>query len=287
MRTMRTLFVMFLILIITAGCDKPQTKVQDKAVDVPHAWIDAPLDGSTIPLGEPYEIIFHIASLNGVTQGEVNINGEMLATLPNPLGNKSPATLRQMWTPERPGTYTLTMRAQNSAGEWSDYDTAIVIVMQNTITITPTFTPTPTLTPTITPTITPTLTPTPPPAGEITFTSKVSTSEFQYQRDCVPNPDKVKITAKLSNTSGVKYVFIFFRLESKSGVITAWNTGMMMSPGGEGDYSKTISWRDVPQLSEISGSSATFVYQFVAVDNNRNNMARSQRFYNVKLSPCK
>ena len=286
MRTIRILLGMFLILIITAGCEKPQKVIQEPLV-VPHAWIDAPLDGSTIPLSEPYEIIFHIASLNGVTQGEVNINGEMLATLPNPLGNKSLATLRQIWTPERPGTYTLTVRAQNSAGEWSDYDTAIVIVMQNTITITPTFTPTPTLTPTITPTITPTLTPTPPPAGEITFTSKVSTSEFQYQRHCVPNPDKVKITAKLSNTSGVKYVFIFFRLESKSGVITAWNTGMMMSPGGEGDYSKTISWRDVPQLSEISGSSATFVYQFVAVDNNRNNMARSQRFYNVKLSPCK
>jgi len=61
----------------------------------------------------------------------------------------------------------------------------------------------------------------------------------------------------------------------------------MMSPGGEGDYSKTISWRDVPQLSEISGSSATFVYQFVVVDDNNNNIARSKRFYNVKLSPCK
>ena len=120
MRLMRTLFVILLILVISAGCDLPQKAVQVKAADNPHAWFDAPLNGNVLTLGEAYEVVFHIASLGGVSRGELSIEGAVFATLENPNGSVSPATLRQMWTPGEPGVYTLKVRGQSTSGQWSE-----------------------------------------------------------------------------------------------------------------------------------------------------------------------
>ncbi len=44
-------------------------------------WIDAPLNGSILPLS-PYKVVFHGASFVGVTEFEVKINGAVIATVP-------------------------------------------------------------------------------------------------------------------------------------------------------------------------------------------------------------
>lgn len=153
------------------------------------------------------------------------------------------------------------------------------------VTISETPTQAPTFTPTLTATITPTLTIT--PASVLTFRSQVSVNAFQYQRDCVPNPGQVTITAIPSSTAGFTYLFLFFRLESDPpGLITAWNDGMAMNPGSGGTFSKTVTWKDIPDLSLLNGGSAIFAYQFVALDQNYTIMVKSSVFRDVTIAPC-
>lgn len=158
--------------------------------------------------------------------------------------------------------------------------TATAGIVQS-ITETPAFTPTLTSTATITPTLTVT------PTSALSFRSQVSTNAFQYQRDCIPNPGQVTITAIPSGTADFTYLFLFFRLESDPpGVITPWNDGMPMNPGSGGTFSKTVSWKDISDLALLNGGSAIFVYQFVALDQNYSITIKSSLFRDVTIAPC-
>ena len=114
MNTTGKLFCLFLILIVSAGCEPQQSELLVQPTFTPQAWIDAPLNGSILPLGEAYEVVFHIAHPGGVVSGELSINDGIFAQPANPNGSLSPATLRVNWTPPQPGTYTLKVRAQSA-----------------------------------------------------------------------------------------------------------------------------------------------------------------------------
>ncbi len=141
------------------------------------AWIDAPLDGSTIPLA-PYEVVSHGTDPGGISQVELSINGGVFKTDSAP--GHTLVTMRQMWTPPGPGNYTLMVRAQ-AGGGWSDYAKAVVTVAGATATPTPS--PARSASPTATPsrpasataTGTPTATASPLPPAGITFTADPST----------------------------------------------------------------------------------------------------------------
>lgn len=256
------------------------------------AWVDAPLEGTILILPVSYNLVCHGSDPSGVQALEFSINEQVLATLPNPNSSATLFNAFHQWVPDVPGTYTVRCRTRNSSGEWGEYAMAQVLLVEaiDTITPTPSSTPTQTATPTITLTPIRTTTPTVTPSSTgaaITFTSNVSTNIFQYQRDCVPNPGQVTITAKLSNTVGVKTVYLFFRLESSAlGITTEWNSGVPMVKGTSG-YSRTIAWDGIPQLSQIKWSSSVFTYQFVVVDQNEAIIARSQRFRDITLEPCR
>jgi len=81
---MKTIFRFGIILVLTAlatGCNLPQARnlVLPGGVG-PQAWIDAPLDGMRLQLSVPYDIVFHITADSPVAQGELSINGQVLAT---------------------------------------------------------------------------------------------------------------------------------------------------------------------------------------------------------------
>jgi len=288
MRTIRISLIVGFVLILITGCNSPQKLAQAEAN--PQAWFDAPLNGSILTLDEAYEVVFHIASLGGVAQGELTINSEVIARLPNPNGSSSPATIRQLWTPFRPGTYTLKARALSVSGQWSEYDTVVVTV--NDETPTPTSTPTPTLTPTMTmtTTVTPTGTTTPTPTLEgFVFDPSPSTDLFEYQRDCFPDPASVTINVNIAGPGQIKYVYIFYHIENvTTGEKTEWNDGVPMVKGENGNYSKKISWKDISNLDVISadGDDGYFLYQFVVTSTTGANIGRSQVYGNITLSPC-
>jgi len=135
----------------------------------PQAWIDSPLNGSTLPLGE-VEIVSHAASLAGIAQVELSVNDVVIRTDANPSPSETLNLVRQIWLPGDQGNYQISVRAKNTLGEWSA-PSKINVIIQGvptqipTVTLPLTPTPTSSATATVTPSETPSPTPTASPAG--------------------------------------------------------------------------------------------------------------------------
>jgi hypothetical protein len=157
--------------MVGAACNAigPQNSSQSK----PQSWIDAPLDGSALPLA-PVEVVSHSSDSNGVAVVQLSVNGIVIQSDANLDQTKTLVTMSQAWMPQTTGNYTLLVRAQNSAGAWGDYAQAVVTV-QGTV-ATPTRTPTATSVPVVQPRLTPStpIATTLPPVG-ITFFSDATT----------------------------------------------------------------------------------------------------------------
>lgn len=152
---------------------------------IPKTWIDAPLEGTTLPLGE-IEITSHTTDLSGIARVELSVNNQIIRTDENPASSRSLFVLSQKWTPSQPGDYLVQVRGQNTGGTWSDYAGVNIKVIGATPT--PVFTSTPTLTPTLTLTPTATLTATPLPTNTPTITPTSDNIIFQVP---VPSGNKL------------------------------------------------------------------------------------------------
>jgi hypothetical protein len=253
----------FILLIVTciflAGCNLPQGTG-------PQAWIDAPLDGSSLPLA-PYTIVFHAFAAGNPQAVELTINSQ--AVTPDALELDQPlVTVSYLWSPEAPGRYVIAARTQDQKGTWSEAHTHVVIVGETTITptlipsITATLIPsiTPTLISSITPTLIPTITATiTQPVGPVFSNIRLSANIF-YRLDTAPN--KVTFTVKVDDPAGIKLVEIYFRLRDPgNGATTNW-ANEDMKPGGGGMYTYTLSHAH-PALTPTSPKTMTLEYQFI------------------------
>jgi hypothetical protein len=118
-------FLLLILLILAAGCGPDQTLTGGAGLQ---AWIDAPLDESVLPL-DPYEIVAHASDPQAIINLEIQVNGTQLASLPNSDPGELLALFKQVWMPPAPGEYRILVRAQNSAGEWSE-DAVVVVSVQ-------------------------------------------------------------------------------------------------------------------------------------------------------------
>jgi hypothetical protein len=143
------------------------------------AWIDAPLDGSALPLA-PYNVVSHATSPYGIASFELSVNGQVyrLDDLPADQQGMNLAFIYQEWLPPAPGLYHLSVRAVDLNGDFGFPDDVNVEVegmvegKDDVPMPTPTDTPTPEV-PQINIGITPTYTSTPTPET-CTFTAKVN-----------------------------------------------------------------------------------------------------------------
>jgi SH3-like domain-containing protein len=152
---MKTIFhISVLILVcLTTACTLNQAAFTDPASG-PAAWIDAPLDGSSLPLAET-QVTSHASDPSGITGFELSVDGNVFHTDPvsaDQAGNTI-AHISQAWLPDKAGVYMLSIRAANKAGVYGPYAYARVTVGR--VTDTPAASPTPvsTSTPTSTPTL--------------------------------------------------------------------------------------------------------------------------------------
>ena len=113
------------LAILVVGCSPPASQLA--AQSGPVAWIDAPLNGTTLPLA-PYEVVFHGSASSGVGWVEFSVDGTVLFGNAPPDAGQSLVTVRQVWSPQFPGNYTLQARAQDQMGVWGEYATAVVTV---------------------------------------------------------------------------------------------------------------------------------------------------------------
>lgn len=283
-------------LVWTAACS-PATQGS------PLVWIDAPLDGSILPL-VPYPVVAHANSPDGIARFAFSVNdgpavecagdaasasadgtiSGCLLVRGNPTGDPVPISLRATWSPPAPGIFVLRVRAQNAQGIWGAYAEANVTVGGETPTpgATPVVTETPSAT--VSPTTTSTLTLT--PAGLIFFPG-VSTKEFHYIAQNVPqcSPLDLFLTVKVSDPGRVKGMLLFFHLQDQAGGgSTGWNSGVPMNRLADGSYSLTVASDSIPKFTDYL--KAWFIYQFVAADAGGKVLGRSDVYSNVTLSMC-
>jgi hypothetical protein len=283
-------------LVWTAACS-PATQGS------PLSWIDAPLDGSNLPLA-PYPVVAHANSPDGVSRFAFSVNdgpavecagntpsasadgaiSECLLSHVNSFGNPVPISLRATWSPPAPGTYALRIRAQNIQGIWGAFAESTVTVGGETPS--PTATPAATVSPSpsASPTATPTLTLT--SAGLIFFPG-ISANEFHYVAQNVPecSPLDLTLTVKVSDPGRVKGMLLFFHLQDiAGGGSTGWNSGVPMNRLADGSYSLTVASDSIPEFADYL--KAWFVYQFVAADAGGKVLGRSDVYSNVTLSMC-
>ncbi len=284
----RKVFVL-LICLLLAACHMPQAES-----NLPQAWIDAPLDGSVLPLA-PYEIIFHATAPGAPAAVELSINGQLVSS---PAGesdgsDSSLAVVRYEWKPQEPGRYTLSVRTRDAKGNWSNPDIHVVTIGGPTVTPTPTLTPTATPTmeitvtasPTFTPTFTPTLTYTPTgtptaniPAG---FSNRGLSTNTVSRGRC--NPWQVTIQVDAQHPAGIKVVVLFFRLENtQTGELSPWNDGLSMNISN-GHYVRTLSGDQLGALASFT--QARVHYQFV-LQPKQGEYVRSEVYSDLYLTPC-
>jgi hypothetical protein len=90
------------------------------------AWVDAPLDGSTVPAA-PLEIVAHATDPGGVTTVAVSVDGALIATVPFD-GRTSLVTARVAWTDVTPGIHLVTAQGRGSSGALGLPAGAVVVV---------------------------------------------------------------------------------------------------------------------------------------------------------------
>jgi hypothetical protein len=269
----------------------------------PLVWIDAPLDGSILPLA-PYPVVAHANSPDGIARFAFSVNdgpavecagdaagasadGTISACLlshVNPFGVRVPISLRATWSPPAPGKYVLRIRAQNAQGIWGAFAEAKVTVGGET--------PTPTATPAVTEPSSATASPTPTstltltPAGLIFFPG-VSTNEFHYIAQNVPqcSPLDLFLTVKVSDPGRVNGMLLFFHLQDQAGGgSTGWNSGVPMNRLADGSYSLSVASDSISRFTDYL--KAWLIYQFVAADAGGKVLGRSDVYSNVTLSMC-
>lgn len=191
------LFVICLLAALSGGCAIAQS--QSVAASQPHSWIDAPLDGSALPLA-PVQVISHSTDLFSIVQVELSVNGQVIQTQANTNPTQNLVLVTETWSPNAPGNYTLRVRAMNSISVWGEIAQAVVTIGLQTPT------PTATRTATATPTVSPSPVPSLPPAT-ISFVADPNTitagrcSTLRWQ---VTNASRVLLDNAPVNPNGSK-----------------------------------------------------------------------------------
>jgi hypothetical protein len=133
MKRIKIIVSALILLLIIIACDIGNVSIdlgssgesgQPQAQPV-EAGIDSPSNGSTLPMG-PIEIAYHATSTEGVSAIELSINGEVVNSFASPDSDQKVIALKYTWQPSVPGSHTIRVRAQNSAGAWSNFSDATV-----------------------------------------------------------------------------------------------------------------------------------------------------------------
>ncbi|NIS79293.1 MAG: hypothetical protein GTO14_03525 [Anaerolineales bacterium] len=168
MRRMVQAQIFILLSLLLSACGRTAQHVGIRA------WIDAPVDGLEIPIGQIVKLEGHAAGGQGVARIEFWTNGKRIIEQGDPESVGLLSRFEHIWVPESPGTYLVELVAYDNAGAESARDSITVYIVAEAVlgisdseTATPHHTTTATLspeTPTVTPTreFTRTLTPPPP-----------------------------------------------------------------------------------------------------------------------------
>jgi hypothetical protein len=110
------------ILLLLTGCGPKAVAEAGASV-----WIDVPVDGISVPEGQPIQIEGH-ASPAGINRVEILVNGALVESITQLASLGEISSFRAMWTPSSPGDYVIQAVAYHSDGSISPADSTRVTV---------------------------------------------------------------------------------------------------------------------------------------------------------------
>jgi hypothetical protein len=117
---------MLLVLMFTSACGG------ETAGSGTFVWIDVPVNGLTIPIGQPVHVEGHATSSDGIARVEIWINGALTATISSLHVDGELARFSYDWTPPGAGDYTIQAIGFGGGGQASEPDTTRIIVGEQT-----------------------------------------------------------------------------------------------------------------------------------------------------------
>lgn len=108
-RSVSVTLILACLAILGTACNMPAGGAG------PRTWIDAPLDGKTLPLG-PVVVRSHAASEEGTAQAALLVNGAQVRVDQAADTAANLIEFAQPWTPSGPGDYVLQVITLNHAG---------------------------------------------------------------------------------------------------------------------------------------------------------------------------
>ena len=276
--------------LVLAACNLPGQQTNSNV----QAWFDMPLPDSVFYSPVSCLVIAHGASSGGIAAFEMSINGKVIGKVSNVDTKETLATYTGDCSPLEPGKNLIEIRAQDSAGAWSDSSQTTVFLADEEREVPPPLptettvsTPTPTLTltatpsPTFTPTSTPTFTPTPQPQGGVNI-ERISTNEV-YIGGSSCGPTEVTIAARAIAPNGIKAVVLFYRFQTTNSS-TEFQSVSMNSIGGD-LYDRTLNLNSLLG-GNVPFDQATLQYQIVIQQNNADTSLRTQLLSDVVVKAC-
>ena len=314
------LITLLVSLLALAAC---QTAPNAGAVQTQaDSWIDAPLDGSQLPLA-PVDIVAHASDLVNIVSIELSVNGNVIANVPNSDSGRLLASVQQTWTPPAPGNYTIRARAMNSSSVWGDYAQAQVtvglvtssptlVLPQPPLTPLPASTATPAPAPSNTPTsgpppLTPALQPAAPtqtsaPRPTATHTHTPQPTKTQTVAATKPTLNDHSVSASLFYWGGgnctpvTKQVTIKASASDPAGIASVHLLFKLTSQSSYADlamnniggiWSRTLdSENDVPGYSSVTGPGSVALQFYFVLTNAHGGQTQSQTFTGVSLEYC-
>lgn len=286
MRRMKYLIYIVLILSIVLGCEFAGISIDFGGGDSSsgaasesialEAGVDSPANGANLPMA-PVEIAYHASSSNGVAAVELSINGEVVSSIATPGSDQKLVALKYTWQPTVSGSHTIRVRAQSTAGGWSDYSAATVNVeggqkeeapQVEKEEEKPTKKPEPTDT----------------PEGVEFFDIKHDKDKIYYGNNACGSHE-LTISTRVTNPDDVYVVVLFIRFADKeSAGYTKWDSGRAMSNKGGDLYSVTLTGEKLPNYNAYEF--AVLRYQIVAQDKAGNSIARTEVMEDLNLEFC-
>ncbi len=222
-------------------------------------WIDAPLDGSAIPLA-PYLLVFHGTSYTGISEFEIRVNGAAIdavppkSTAPGGSGYGALFYSDYQWTPPAPGSFLIAVQVKDGNNQFGPSAQALVIVPEE-ISSEEALPPDDASPPEELP---------PQQEEEVPSEPAVpmfDTAMFYYGGSCRPNQLRAEI--KVMDPEAYSVV-LFYRLrDMDSDTKTEWEA-VAMNPGSDGYYVLTVASSSIPDREMFM--SAYFQVQIVGTN---------------------
>jgi hypothetical protein len=246
------------------------------------AGIDSPANGADLTM-DSVDISYHASSTDGISAVELSVDGNVVSSIATPGSDQKVVALKYAWQPMTAGSHTISVRAQNTNGAWSDYATTMVSIAaaEQPQAAAP---EEPTADAQSDPTSTPKPEPTATPDGVTFFDIKHDKTKFYYGSNACGSHE-LTISTRVTNPDDVYALILFIRFADKeSSAYTKWDSGRAMSKKDDDFYSVTLTSTKVTNYNAYEF--AVMRYQIVAQDKDGNSIARTEVMEDLNIEVC-